>query len=157
MTEYTSDPNIHIIENATLDDVLPGDHITWEVTETIRGLTSASRREGIAHHRDAFDNWRTKDGDCITLAEGESEGVTITIRRTVKNLPRVFGSVIVTNNENGTIEAHYFGVVWRASEAVLGADGLWHGVWRRYVGVGAGLPAMDPENITPGTWKVEEK
>ena len=83
MTEYTSDPNIHIIENATLDDVLPGDHITWEVTETIRGLTSASRREGIAHHRDVSGDWCTEEDRWIT--DGEGEGITLTIRRAVQD------------------------------------------------------------------------
>ncbi len=76
-----NDPNVKIIENATRDDVLAGDHIIWQEFETERGVTSITHREGIAHYSDSAGDWHTREGEHITTAEGE--GITITIRRTV--------------------------------------------------------------------------
>ena len=47
MNENTN-PDVKTIENATGDDVRPGDHITWEQTEVRKGVTRTVRREGIA-------------------------------------------------------------------------------------------------------------
>lgn len=52
-------PNVKIIENAALDDVRPGDHLTWERVTTIDGVTITTRYEGIAHHRDEDGDWWT--------------------------------------------------------------------------------------------------
>lgn len=76
-----SNPTVKIIENASLDDVRPGDHITWDLTWTHRDVTLTNRREGIACHRDEFGDWWGKDGGCITV-DGQA-GATLTIRRTV--------------------------------------------------------------------------
>ena len=74
--------NVQIIENARMDDVRPGDHITWERAETERGVTRTVRREGIAHHREQLlDDWVTGDDGLIT--DGEDAAVTITIRRPI--------------------------------------------------------------------------
>ena len=43
-------------------------------------------------------------------------------------------------------------VVWYASEAVLGPDNRWHGVWRADSGLA--ISSVSPGEITPGTWKV---
>ena len=74
-----NDPTVQIIENATEDDIHPGDHVIWSTTWESRGLTSTRLREGIAHRRDGFGNWRTVGGACLT--DGSGEGITITVRR----------------------------------------------------------------------------
>lgn len=67
------------IENATRDDVRPGDHITWTHVEEIDGGTITERREGIAYHLDSEGDWWAEDGTWLT--DGEGEGITLTIRR----------------------------------------------------------------------------
>lgn len=74
-----NDQNVQIIENAALDAGRSGDHIVWEHTETLHGVTRTVRREGIAHHRDQEGDWCTEEDRWIT--NGEGEGVTLTIRR----------------------------------------------------------------------------
>ena len=81
-----NDQNVKIIENATRDDVRPGDHVVWErpVAErpvAERDATTTLRREGIAHHRDHYGDWCTKGGMWLTDLAGE--GTTITIRRPI--------------------------------------------------------------------------
>jgi hypothetical protein len=80
MSENT-DRNMQVIENATLDDVRPGDHLTWEETWEVYGVTTAQRREGIAHHRDINGDWCTERGAHITNCWA-SNG-TVTIRRPI--------------------------------------------------------------------------
>lgn len=77
----THDPNVKTIENATPDDVLPGDHLTWETTRKVNGVTVKDRREGTAYSRDDYGDWHTMGGGLLT---GRMvSGVTLTIRRTV--------------------------------------------------------------------------
>lgn len=71
-------------------------------------------------------------------------------------LPTEDGAVIVPADGHEYIEAACFGIVWRASEAVLGRDGRWHGVWRRGAGVAA-VGSVSPGRITPGIWKVDDQ
>lgn len=148
--------NVQVIENATRDDGRPGDHLTWEEVTTKGGVTRAVRHEGIAHHRDGDGDWCTEDGTWITLGGSGQGGVTITIRRTIQELPTELCAVIVAKEEGEYIEAVVLGAVWRAREAVLGQDDRWHGVWR----TGSGRVAVwhaRPGNITPGTWKVADQ
>ena len=79
MNEQTNDPNVKIIENATRDDVRPGDHIIWKWVQEIDGVTIKSSHEGIAHHQEGDGNWWTEGGMWLTAGGG----VTITIRRPV--------------------------------------------------------------------------
>ena len=76
-----NEPNAQTIENATPDEVRQGDHITWEETDTRKGVTRTVRREGIAHHRDSFGEWWTEGRGLITNCEGD----TLTIRRPALN------------------------------------------------------------------------
>ena len=77
-----NDQNAQIIENARMDDVRPGDHITWErVRSRMGAATMLERREGIADHRDKDGDWYTEDD--VWLAGLEDAAVTITIRRPV--------------------------------------------------------------------------
>ena len=73
-----------IIKNARLDDVIPGDHLVWEYTREVDGVTITARREGVAGARYGNADWYTKDGMWIT--EGEGERVTLTIRRPIKEV-----------------------------------------------------------------------
>ena len=147
-----NDPNVKIIKNATRDDVRPGDHVTWEYTGAREGVTTFERREGIAHHRDSDGDWCAEGGRYITYSEGY--GRTITIRRTVQELPTKCGTVIVANDGHKFIKAEVDGIAHRAREAVLGANGLWYGAWRKAEGDGL-LSAMFPEHISAPTWKLE--
>lgn len=76
---------VQIIENATREDVCPGDHITWKWVQEFGGATIKSSHEGIAHHRDGDGNWWTEDGMWLTDREGE--GTALTIRRHAEDLP----------------------------------------------------------------------
>ena len=80
MSENT-DHNMQVIENATRDDVRPGDHITWEQTWTVHDMTATQRREGVAHARDRDGDWYTERGAYITNYWA-SNG-TVTIRRPI--------------------------------------------------------------------------
>ena len=75
-----NDPNVKIIENATLDDVRPGDHLVWEYTREVDGVTITARREGIAACRYGNADWYTKDGLWITDVNFPG---TLTIRRPI--------------------------------------------------------------------------
>lgn len=148
-----NDANVQIIENATRDDVRPGDHITWMCVEEIDSVTTKHHREGIAHHRDRDGDWRAKDEACITLGEG----TTLTIRRPTQELPTKPGTVIVVNDGHEYVEAVVRGVVWRTREAVLGPDSRWRGVWRMDSGYVASSWSVRSHEITPGTWKVDDR
>ena len=148
-------PRVQIIENASSDDIRPGDHITWERTEVILGRTDTIRREGIAHDRNSISSdWWTKEGGWLT--DGKGEGITLTIRRTIRDLPTKPGTVIITNDGHESIRAVGGLSIRRAREAVLGPDGRWYGVWRGDSGV-APISYVVPELITPGTWKVDDR
>lgn len=144
-----TDTNVKIIENAARADVRPGDHITWEQTQSPDGATIYERREGIAHHRDSFGDWCTEGGTRLATLSGT--GVTITIRRHAQELPTASCAVIVPADGCERVEA-MANVVWYASEAVLGPDNRWHGVWRADSGLA--ISSVSPGEITPGTWKV---
>lgn len=95
----------------------------------------------------------------IDSYQGGPNGRTTSARsanpyRPVQELPTGFGAVIVAKEEGGCIEATVLGVVWRAREAVFGADGRWHGVWRSTSGA---ISYAVPDQITPGTWKVDDR
>lgn len=147
-----NDPNVQVIENARLDDVRPGDHITWEDPWERHGVTRTVRREGIAAHQSPTGDWYTADG--MNITSGEGEGITITIRRPVQDLPTDPGAVIVANDGYEYIEATLDGVTYRAREAVLVGEDDWYAAWRSDSRV---MPAVTPDQITPGTWKVDEK
>ena len=152
MDTNTPTPRMQTITAATLDDVRPGDHITWEKTRVVRSVTATEIREGDAHHRNEDDAWCAKDGMWIAPCDGE--GITITIRRPAQDLPTEPGIVIVTNDGCTAIAATVGGQIWRTSEAILGPDRVWRGVWRGPAGWGA-VGSVTPERIVPGTWKVD--
>lgn len=141
-----NDTNIKIIEHATRDDIHPGDHVTWEWTRGAGGVTITERREGIAHHRDNFGDWWPEKGWWIT----NGEGVTLTIRRTVPELPTEDGAVIIANDGREFIEARVYNKTYRAREAARHWTGGWHAAWRSGPEVRG---VVGSEEIAPGTWK----
>lgn len=149
MTTHT-DTNVKIIENASLDDVRPGDHLTWKWVQEIDGVTVKSSHEGIAHHQDECGDWWTEGGMWLTSVGAG----TLTIRRTVQDLPTASCTVIVPADGRERVEAKA-NIVWYANEAVLGPDNRWHGVWRADSGLA--ISSVSPKEITPGTWKVDDK
>ena len=146
-----TDTNVKIIENATRYDVQPGDHITWERVTTIDGVTITTRYEGIARFRDEGGDWRAKDEACITIGEG----TTLTIRRTAPELPTEPDAVIERAGGYKYITATVSGETYRAREAILSGE-RWHAVWRRDSGRGA-ISFVRSEEITPGTWQVDDQ
>ena len=95
------------------------------------------------------DPWTDEDRFIGVLDEG-----TWYVRRTVQELPTEAEEIIVARSEDVDIEAVMDGDTWRAREAILGRDRRWFAVWRS--GNRARLFAS-PEDITPGTWKVDEQ
>ena len=75
-----SEKNVQVIENARLDDVQSGDHLTWEHTREVDGVTITVRREGVAGARYGNVDWYTKDGMWITDSR---QGDALTIRRPI--------------------------------------------------------------------------
>ena len=75
-----SEKNVQIIENVTLDDIEPGDHVIWECAREFYGAIFATRREGIAYDQEDGD-WCTETD--MRLTDGEGEGITIMIRRPI--------------------------------------------------------------------------
>ena len=71
-----SKKNVQVIKNARLDDVQPGDHLTWEHTREVDGVTITVRREGVAGARYGNADWYTKDGMWITEV-GHAGALTI--------------------------------------------------------------------------------
>lgn len=140
------------IENASLNDVQPGDYVVWEYAREVGGVTEKDSRAGVAAYRSGRGDWHTESDARITW--GEYEGVTITIRRTTQELPTKPGTVIVPADGHEYIEAVDHGKRCYAVEAVCGHGGRLAAVWRH----GAEeVPALEAECLTPGTWKVEAK
>ena len=119
-------------------------HVGDEVRQEWYGVT----RTGVVGRVDGNGDPWTAEGGYI----GPIQGGTWYVRRTAQELPTGLGAVIVAKEEGGSIEATVLGVVWRAREAVFGAGGRWHGVWRSTSGA---ISYAEPDQITPGTWKVE--
>ena len=83
---------------------------------------------------------------------GTREHGTWYVRRPVQKMPTKPGTVIIPAEGHEYIEATVDGRVRRASEAVLGPDARWHGIWHGDWGsTPSGYVAR--ELITTGTWK----
>ena len=148
-----NDPNVQVIENATRDDVRPGDHLTWTKTWTEDGVKITRRREGIAHHRDVDGDWWAKEGNYLTVGEGER--ITITIRRPAQELPTEDGAVIVPAGGGEFIGGE--GARLFARLTYSGQLRLWYGVVINGGPAWAALWYGEPEKIAPGTWKVADQ
>jgi hypothetical protein len=137
------------IENASLGDIQAGDEVLWAWVREVNGLILKSSREGVAHHRDSAGDWCTKGSGRIT--EGKGVGVTITIHRTVRNLPVTPATLIIPNDGQEFITATVDGVVYRAREAVLVGVGTWAGAWRSGLGARSDVRSIE---VTANAWKM---
>lgn len=150
-----TDTRTETIENAALDDVRPGDHLTWTRVWERDGVTANTSREGIAHRRGDDDDWWTKGGMYIT--NGEGEGVTLTIRRrAVKELPTKPDTVIVPADGHKIVTATdpEDGTVWRTREAACLSRAHWAGVWRNEDGIVSSV--MPGALIDADTWREDD-
>lgn len=153
MSTPTPGTRMETIENARLDDVRTGDHLTWTRVQKRGDMIITTHREGVAHHRDASGVWRTQAGAAI--AAGEGAGVTLTIRRTVRDLPPEPGTIIVPADGCQYITATIGGQTYRAREARLSTD-RWWAVWRTADGQRV-CYSVRREEINTGTWKVDDE
>lgn len=147
MDTNTPAPRMQTITAATLDDVRPGDHLTRTRVQERGGVTITTRREGVAHHRDASGDWWTKDSAWLT--DGEGRGA-LTIRRPVQDVPTEPGTVLEAAEGHEYITATVGGVTYRAREAILLDPDHWHAAWRSDEGV---MTHVTPEHLDAGTWK----
>ena len=137
--------------------------MVMDTRDLLRTVLSHPDAAGLFADEDALRAAREQGWDQATLwidsYQGGPNGRTDSARsanpyRPAQELPTEDGAVIVPADGHEYIEAECFGVVWRASEAVLGQDDRWHGVWRRGAGVAA-VGSVSPGRITPGIWKLE--
>lgn len=98
---------------------------------------------------DEGDPW-TDEGRVIGILD---EG-TWYVRRTVQDLPTNPGAVIVPADGHEYIEATMRGETVRAREATRSGAGGWYAAWRSGEQT-SGLASS--REITPGTWKVDDR
>ena len=122
------------------DQVRVGD----EVRQELNGVTTIA----VVGRVDVEgDPWTTEDRFIGVIDEG-----TWYVRHTVPVLPTKPGAVIVPADGHKHITATVGGVTYRAREAIFSCSVLWLGVWRS---IDSTAVSALPEDITPGTWKVE--
>lgn len=113
-----------------------------EVRQDLLGLTTIGI---VAYLNDDGDPWTAEGGFIGQLGYG-----TWYVRRPVQELPATPETAIVANDGHDNIEAVIAGETWRTREAILSWGGNWHAVWRSG---NRTRVAIQPENITPGTWQ----
>ena len=94
----------------------------------------------------------------IDSYQGGPNGRTTSARsanpyRPVQELPTEPGAVIVPADGHEHITATVGGKTYHAREAIFSCSVLWLGVWRS---TDSTAVSALPEDITPGTWKMEE-
>ena len=116
---------------------------------------------GLFADEDALRAAREQGWDQATLwidsYQGGPNGRTTSARsanphRPVQELPTEPGAVIVPADGHEHITATVGGKTYHAREAIFSCSVLWLGVWRS---TDSTAVSALPEDITPGTWKVE--
>ena len=124
------------------DQVRVGDEVKWDYY----GLTMTATVARV-----------DKTGSLYTAA-GLHIGVrsvgTWHVRRAVQELPTEDGAVIVPAEGREYIEAKVNGQTFIAREAIRIGGSKWYGAWRSETGEGG---FVGPDQITPGTWRVESE
>lgn len=141
--------NVEIIDNATLDEIIPGDTVIWKSTVNDFGVQTIYSREGTAHHQSKSGEWYTSNGGWIT--DGAGFSISITIKRVNQKPPTEKGTVIVPADFR--IVAELGGKVWTAIEAVCDQFGVYYGVWRSGEDVRTFVLAS---LIQSGTWRLDD-
>lgn len=119
-----------------------------EVRQEVRNLTITAV---VARVGAGGDLWAAEGGYIGRLKIG-----TWYVRRPILELPTETTTVIIPNDGHQAIKATVGKNACYASEAMLGSDGRWYGVWRRHDGQPA-ASSVAREEINSHTWKVEEK
>ena len=149
--EDDTDPRIQTIENASIDDIQSGDYVIHAQTMNYMGITDSGQREGIAHHTDEDGDWRTEEGEWIICET--NEGDTITIRRTIDALPTKDGSVIVHLEHEAIQAKDNTGHLNDFHRLTFDEDTqTWYGM-----DLAGNLRWTTADDITPGTWKVDDE
>lgn len=106
----------------------------------------------------AVVGWVDADGDPWATADrfiGRLDSGTWHVRRHIQELPAEPGAVIVPADGRDYIEATTGnGETFRAREAIRSRPGSWYAAWRSGERPGR---VMLPQEITPGTWKVDDQ
>ena len=140
--------------------VAPTDSRPWEPLKKGDPLAVGDevRRESLGLTTTAVVGRVDKSGELWT-AEGAYLGLlrydTWYVRRAVQELPTQGGTVLIPADGREYIEMDVEGQTYYAREALL-ANGRWNAIWRTATGDRVRYSAQ-PEEITPGTWKVDER
>ncbi|MDK8526503.1 hypothetical protein QP858_07995 [Trueperella bernardiae] len=148
-----NDSNVQVIENAYHSQIRPGDHVTWEWSRVRNGVTITDRLEGVAAWRDGHGEWITEDGDSVTAGEGE--GITITVRRPVQELPTEDGVVIVPADGHESITTTDGQMFARLTFTTK--KSIWYGPNIAAQPGDYVIQTTSRSRITPGTWKVDDQ
>lgn len=118
-----------------------------EVRQDRYGVTTTAV---VGRVDDDGDPWATEDGFIGQLGLG-----TWYVRRPIQELPTKPDAVIERADGHKYITATVSGETYRAREAMLSGE-RWHAVWRRDSGREA-ISFVRSHEITPGTWKVDDR
>ena len=141
-------PTVQTVADTRLWEPLNGTplHGDDEVRQDFRGITTTA----VVGLVDEYGDPWTTEGSCI----GRLDHGTWYVRRPVQELPTEDGAVIVPAEGREFIEAVVDGKKYRAREAMRSPGDGWYAAWRSFAQMRL---AVDPENITPGTWKVADR
>ena len=129
---------------------------------TLRAALNHPDAAGLFAGEDALRAAREQGWDQATRwidsYQGGPNGRTTSARsanpyRPVQELPTEPGAVIVPADGHEHITATVGGKTYHAREAIFSCSVLWLGVWRS---TDSTAVSALPEDITPGTWKMEE-
>ena len=129
---------------------------------TLRAALNHPDAAGLFAGEDALRAAREEGWDQATRwidsYQGGPNGRTTSARsanpyRPVQELPTEPGAVIVPADGHEHITATVGGKTYHAREAIFSCSVLWLGVWRS---TDSTAVSALPEDITPGTWKMEE-
>lgn len=121
-------------------------HVGDEVRQDLSGITHTAV---VGCVDGEGDPWAT-GGNFI----GRIDFGTWYVRRHIQELPTEPDAVIERADGHKYITATVDGETYRAREAILIGKDDWHAAWRSDAGVQV---YVTPEQITPGTWKVDDK
>lgn len=121
------------------------DHTDYVHVDEAANRLAAAREEGWD---DAAQHIYNKGWEGVTALRAANP------HRPAQELPTEPGAVIIPADGHEYIEATMRGETVRAREATRSGAGGWYAAWR-YGGKTSGLASS--REITPGTWKVEEK
>ena len=124
------------------------EHERTNPEDAIRAAREQGWDEAVAWGHDRNPRLINKHGNLA------AEWLAANPHRPAPALPTTDGAVIIPAEGREFIEAVVDGKKYRAREAMRSSGDGWYAAWRSFAQMRV---AIDPEDITPGTWKVEEK